>query len=173
MPPLRQQVEHLGAGEAVVDQPDRAAVLLGADHAPGRLHHLLDAGIQIGVVVAGAEHRLHALAQLFVDRVHLGQAEGRDEGADQPFARQVDAFAERAAQHREADPAPARGEAIQEGGAFQLAHPARLAPGRNVRVPCLEGVRRLLQVVEAAEEGQVVAGRLRILARHQFGDRLQ
>ena len=59
-------------------------------------------------------------------------------------ARQVDAFAERAAQHREADAAAARREAREEGLALGLAHAARLRPDRHRRMARGERGRDLL-----------------------------
>ena len=103
VPPPRQQLPHRGPREAVVDQIHDSLVVLGADHAASGLHHFLDAGHQVGVVVAGAEHLLQAGLELFVPRVHLRQSQCGDEGADQPVTAQVDAFAEAATQHREAD----------------------------------------------------------------------
>jgi hypothetical protein len=46
----------------------------------------------------------------FVHRMELRQAECRDEGADQAATREVYAFGEGAAQHREADALTGRGE---------------------------------------------------------------
>jgi len=83
----------------------------GADHASRRLHHLLQAGIQVGVGVAIAEDVVHALADLLVHLVDLRQPQRGDEGADQAFTDQVDALGERAAQHGEAHALPAFGEA--------------------------------------------------------------
>jgi hypothetical protein len=47
---------------------------------------------------------------LFVDRVELRQPQGGDERTDQPRAGQIDAFAERTAQYREADTLAVFGE---------------------------------------------------------------
>ena len=102
-PPTRQQPPHLAALESVVDQVDDAEVTGLSYHPTGGLHDLLQAGVEVGVVVAGAEHRLHALSELLVDRVDLWQAQGGQEGPDQTPTGQVDAFGEGTTQHREAD----------------------------------------------------------------------
>jgi hypothetical protein len=90
--------------------------------------------------------------------LYCGSPEARDEGADQAAARQVDALAERAAEHGEADALAALLEARDEAVAVGFEHAARLRPHRHAGVPRREGGARALQVVEAAEEGQVVAG---------------
>ena len=101
LPPARQQPAHIRSRVAVVHEMDDSAIAFSADHASGGLNHFLYSRNEIGVVEAGAESRFHALSDLFVDRIELGQAEGRDECADQALAAQVYAFGESAAQHRE------------------------------------------------------------------------
>ncbi|MNL74655.1 hypothetical protein D3C87_2003280 [compost metagenome] len=64
------------------------------------------------------------MLELLVDRVELCQPQGRDECADQAAARQVDAFAEGAAQDREADALPVYREPAQERPALGLVHVA-------------------------------------------------
>ncbi|MNM88984.1 hypothetical protein D3C81_1012080 [compost metagenome] len=113
------------------------------------------------------------MLDFLVDRVHLRQAEGGDEGADQAVAGQVDAFTEGAAEHGEAD-APGVGmEATEETQAFGLAHAARLRPHRNVRMLAAEAFQRLFQIGVAAEERQIVAGTLGELPGHQCADRAE
>eukprot|EP01022_Parablepharisma_sp_SALTPOND_P029704 TRINITY_DN743_c2_g1_i1.p1 TRINITY_DN743_c2_g1~~TRINITY_DN743_c2_g1_i1.p1 ORF type:complete len:1374 (+),score=494.59 TRINITY_DN743_c2_g1_i1:672-4793(+) len=170
-PPIRQQGLYAGLGEALVDQPDRPAIGFGTDDAAGRLHHLLHAGVEIGVVVAGTEERIHAQAQLFVDRIDLRQSQRGHEGADEALARQIHTLAEGTTQHGKADALPTHRKAGQEGIAISLAHAARLLPDRNIGVRAREGVAHLLQVIEAGKEGQVIARPLPILARHQYTDR--
>ena len=101
----------------------------------------------------------------------MRQSQRGDEGADQARAGQVDAFAERAAQHREADAAAVAGEARQKGRPFGFVHPARLAERRNGRMLLGERARHLVEVIEAAEKRQVVARRGAVLAGDQFRDR--
>ena len=105
----------------------------------------------------GTEQGLHALLDLFIDRIDLRQAQRRQEGADQALARQVDPFGESATQHREADAPPALGEAGQELLLLGFTHAARLAPAGKVGMERCKHVGYLLQVFVAAEEGQVVA----------------
>jgi len=110
------------------------------------------------------------LFELLVDRVHLRQAEGGDEGADQARAGQVDAFGEGAAEHREADALAVGLEAFQEGVAGGFVHAPVLGPDGEVRVALAQGGEGLVQVVVAAEEGQVVAGPLAVLVGDKVGD---
>ena len=109
-------------------------VLLAADHPPRCLHDFLNARVQVGVVVAGAEDHAHALLHLFVDRVQLRQPQGRDERADQARTGQVDAFAKRAAQHRKTDALAVFGELFEKRPALGFGHAARLLPQCDVRV---------------------------------------
>lgn len=134
LPPARQQSAYFGAGEAVVDQVEHALIFGRADHPAGGLYDLLQAGVEVGVVVAIAEQGVHALADFFVDRVELGQAEGGDEGADQAFAGQVHAFAEYTAEHGEADAASADLEALDKALTRRFVHLPGLRPYRDLRV---------------------------------------
>lgn len=79
-------------GVAVVEQEDAALVGGGADDAAGGLDDFLQAGVEVGVVVALilTEHLLHAGFDFFIDQIDLRQAEGGDESTDQAFAGQVD-----------------------------------------------------------------------------------
>ena len=95
---------------------------------------------------------------LFIDGTDLRQSQSRDEGADQAGSRQIDSFAKRAAQHRESNTMPVRGEASQEAVSLGLGHAPLLTPYRNFRMTLREPGGYLLQVVEAAEEGEIVAG---------------
>ena len=54
LPPVGQQAPDVCPREAVVHQINHAFILLGAYHAAGGLHHLLQAGVQVGVVVGFA-----------------------------------------------------------------------------------------------------------------------
>jgi len=156
-PPGWQQAAHLGPTKAVVHQHHHAAVIGSADHAPRGLHHLLQAGKQVGVVIAAAVLKLQPRAQLFVQRVHLGQAQRGDEGPDQALARQVDAFTKCPAEHGKADALAVLGEAGHKRRSVQLGHAARLGPRGNVRVHGSKARQHLLQVVKAAEKREVVA----------------
>src|SRR5690554_915586 len=86
LPPPRQQLAHPRLTEAVIQQPEHALILRAADHPAGGLHHLLQTGKQVGIVVTVAEQLVHAGADLFGNRVDLGQPQGGNEGADQPLA---------------------------------------------------------------------------------------
>ena len=114
--------------------------------------------------MVGAEDPVQPQAHLFLDGRDRGQRQRGDEGADQARPRQVHAFAEHAAQHCETHAPPARREARQEGLPLFGWHGLGLAPLRQVRAQARQPVGGLLQVLEAAEEGQVVAGRLVELA---------
>jgi len=166
LPPRWQQLAHLGAGKSVVHEDDHTPVVGPADHAPGGLYHFLQTREQVRVVVTSTETALQPCSQLFVQRVHLGQAQRGDEGADEPLPRQIDALTKCPAQHREADALAALGEARHKGVAIRLRHAARLRPHRNVRVRGFETRQHLLQIVKAAEERQVVARQGTVLCGH-------
>ena len=51
LPPTREQLLHLGLGKTVVNQKQRALIVLGANHPPGSLYHFLQPRIQVGVVI--------------------------------------------------------------------------------------------------------------------------
>src|SRR5690606_2770173 len=171
-PPGGEQRPYPGLSVAVVDEMHNAPILVAAYHPSGGLYHFLDAGVQIGIVVAAprAGGAVHALFYLLVHGVDLRQPQRRDEGADQPASGKVDAFGERAAQNGEADAPAIRGEALQEMLPAALVHSARLPPYRNVRAKPDECVGRLLHVIEAAEVAQVIAGPLPVLGLHEAGD---
>src|SRR5690554_4815009 len=100
-PPAGQQTINAGLQETVVNQPDHAPVVRGADHPAGGLGHFLQAGDQVGVVVAFAKTLLQAVFEDFMPGIERWQTEGGHEGADQLVAGQVDAFTEYAAEYRE------------------------------------------------------------------------
>src|SRR5690606_14866840 len=131
LPPTGKQVPRPGLCKAVIQQINHATVIGGADHAAGGLHDFLHPRVEVGVVVAVglAEHVLHAGFDFFVDHVELGQAEGGDEGADQAFAGQVDAFAECAAQYGKADACRVVGETVEKGLPLAFLHVAGLHAG--------------------------------------------
>ncbi|RMT39739.1 Aryldialkylphosphatase [Pseudomonas syringae pv. solidagae] len=148
---------HLVLGKTVIDEHHHTTVTLAADNPPRSLHHLLHAGVKVGVVVTGTEQRRHALLELFVDRIELRQPQGGDERADQACARQVDTFTKRAAQHGKTDALTAQGEPVEKRVALTLAHPPCLQPEADVRVGARHQLGDLLQVIETAEERQVIA----------------
>ena len=158
LPPRGQQAAHLGLCKALVHQVHHALVAGRADHAASGLHHLLQTGVEVGVVIARAKQRLHALADLLVDGVDLRQAEGGNECANQPLARQVDALGKRAAQHGKGNALAGVGEPGQKLALLAFEHAARLAPVRHIGVLLRKQCSGLLQVVIAAEKRQVVAG---------------
>ncbi|MNV19570.1 hypothetical protein D3C71_1104410 [compost metagenome] len=164
---------HLGLCKALVHQVHHALVAGRADHAASGLHHLLQTGVEVGVVIARAKQRLHALADLLVDGVDLRQAEGGDEGAYQPLAGQVDALGKRAAQHSKGNALADVGEAGQKITLLAFEHAARLAPVRHIGVLLRKQRGGLLQVVIAAEKRQIVAGQRTELLRHQRRNRCQ
>lgn len=125
-PPAREQLLNPGFGETVIDQHHHTAILLGADHPAGGLHDFLYPGKQVSVVITGTEDRRHALLQLLVHRVQLRQPQGSDKSADQPCARQVDAFAEGSTEYCKADPLTVRGELLEEGLTLPFVHAPRL-----------------------------------------------
>jgi len=133
----------------------------------------LYSGVYVGVVVTPAEADLHALADGLVGGIKLRQAQGGDEGADQPSARQVYAFAEYAAQHGEANALPCPIKLLQERMAAGLAHLALLRPGRHRRVARLQPRKRQFQVVKTAEKSQVVTALQFKLPRHRIDQGVQ
>jgi len=60
-----------------------AAVTGRSNHPASGLHDLLEAGVEMGVVITGAQLRLHTLPDLLTHRVDLWQAQGGQEGPDQ------------------------------------------------------------------------------------------
>ena len=105
LPPTRKKPAYFGAGKAVINQVNHAAVGLAAYHPAGRLYYFLQARIKIGVVVAEAKASLHAPLDLLVDCINLWQAQGCYKCADQAFTWQVYAFGEGTAENGEADAA--------------------------------------------------------------------
>src|SRR5687768_10704004 len=144
---------------------------MSANDAARGLHHLLYAWKEISVVVTGLEGRIHALLDLLVDGIDLRQPEGCDKGSRQALAGEVDAFGKGSAQHGKSYPVSRRGEACQKVRLFSLFHSTRLLPDRNFRVSCPEQQRDHLQVVEAAEECQIISRHSFILAGYQISDR--
>ena len=110
---------------------------------------------------------------MFVHRVHLRQAERGNESTDEAAARQVDALAEGAAQHRKADALALIGETGHKGIAIGFVHATRLRPYGNRGVVFLQSVERLPQILEAAEEGEVVARALRELRGHDLHEAVE
>ena len=164
---------HVRLGKTVINQEHCALIALGADHATGRLHDLLQARIQIGVVIPCSEQRGHALFDLFIDRVELAQPQGGDKRANQACARQVDAFSKCAAQHRKTDALPGQGETVEKPLTRCFIHAPGLLPLGDVRVAFSQQRGHLLQVVKTAEERQVVARPLFKLLGHQLDNRRQ
>ncbi|MNI22809.1 hypothetical protein D3C73_763730 [compost metagenome] len=148
-------------------------ILLRTDDPSSGLNHFLYAGKQVGVIVASAENRSHALFQLLVDRVQLGQPQGGDERTDQPCAGQIDAFAERTAEHCKADALAVFGEPVEKVLALCLAHATGLRPQFDPRVPLGQQLRHLLQIIETAEKRQVITGALAELSGDQVHDRFE
>ncbi len=93
--------------KAVIHQEHDALVLRGANYAARSLHHFLHARVKIGVVIglSGIEPQasLHARLDRLVHRVDLRQAQRGDKRTNQPCTGQVNALAERTAQHGEAN----------------------------------------------------------------------
>ncbi|MNQ96177.1 hypothetical protein D3C85_1117710 [compost metagenome] len=164
---------YAGFGEAVIDQQYRATILRATNHPARRLDDLLHPGIQVGVVEPGAEQPGHALLDLFIDRVDLGQPEGGDKGADQARTRQVDAFGKGAAQHSETDALALGSKTFEKALALQLIHARCLAPLADGRITRGQQGRDLLQVFKTAEKRQVIARCAAILPGNQLDDRRQ
>jgi len=175
MPPARQQCPNRCAPIAIVDEEHDSSVLLATDHASGGLHHFANARIQIRVVITlvRAEVPVHRMLDPLVDGIHLRQPQRGDERADQAPAGQIHAFGKHAAEHGEADAPSMLGEARQKIVPPVLVHARRLSPQRQLRMGLLQAVGDLPQVVEAAEEAQIIARLARVLLRHQVGDRAQ
>jgi hypothetical protein len=93
-PPRRQHAAHFGSCKPVVDEIEHAPVRLSSNHPPRGLYDFLQPGIEIRVVIPGAELPVHARFHLLVDRIELRQPKRGDERADQPRAAQVYAFTE-------------------------------------------------------------------------------
>ena len=155
----RHQAAVVRQGEAAVNEQHNALVPRGADDPPGRLQHLVHAGVAVGIVKAAAAGLLKVIAQLLLPGADLRQP-GADNGrADETVARKVDAFAKDAAQHRKAEQRRSgRGRKLRkEGRAGCLVHFGLLAAGGQVGVLAHKFFINLLQVSIAWEKGQVVA----------------
>ena len=168
---------HVRSCEAVVHQVNHPRVLLGAYHAASGLHDLLQAGVEVGVVVGFVVCLIfmlkvgrHAGFDFFIHGIDLRQPQRGYERTNQPAARQVNAFGKRAAQHRKADALRRGCEAAQKLLAPGLVHLPGLRPRADMRVALGEAMRQLLQVVVAAGKGQIVARCAFILLRHHFGN---
>src|SRR6185437_5508646 len=172
LPPFGKQSPYLLLSKALIHQVHGTAILRGTDDATGGLHHLLQARVEVGVGVARAKPVLHPALHLIVHGADLRQAQSCNEGSNQARPGQVDTFAEGSSQHRETDALALRGESLQETVAGTFRHAALLAPQRNLRAAPPKIAGDLLQIVEAAEESQIVAGPRRKLLGHQPGDGL-
>src|SRR6185437_8379969 len=138
----------------------------------GGLHDLAQTRIEVGVLVPGSEPLLQPSTDLPVDRIQLWQPEGGDKGADEAPARKIDALGKRPSQDGETDSAGMLFEAREKRLALCLGHPRTLPPDRDPGVAPGELLRDRLQVLEAAEEGQVVSGLLPVLAGNELGEGL-
>src|SRR5690606_7173169 len=99
---------------------DHPAVALRPDDPASRLHHLLHAGVQVGVVVAFAEHPAQALPDLLIDGIDLWQTESGDESTDQAIARQIDTLAKSPTQNGKAYAAVRQGKSFEKVVALTL-----------------------------------------------------
>src|SRR5690606_4053022 len=75
-----------------------------------------------------------------------------------------------AAQHREANALAFKCKTRQEAVTVSLTHAACLLPDRHLRMAVLHQLRDLLQIIEAAEEGQIIARARCELLGHQLDD---
>src|SRR5690606_28509270 len=100
----------------------------------------------------GAEQRLQLGAELLIDGIDLRQPERGDKRTDQAFARQVDAFAKGAAQHRKTDALPGRIEPLKERRARGFVHAPRLRPVRDGGMALTELRDHLVEIIEARKE---------------------
>ena len=113
---------------------------------------------QVRITPIGTKQLLQTGTHLVLRHGHRRQAQGGDESPDQPRAGQVHTFREHPAQHGKADALALRAETCQKFLPCAGPHAPVLTPLRDVRALRNQLASRLLQVVKAAEEGQVVAG---------------
>src|SRR5690606_11010279 len=106
---------------------------------------------QVGIVVTVAEQLVHAGADLFGNRVYLGQPQGGNEGADQPLAGEVNALTEGPGEHGESHLPAVPGETVEKGPARRLVHARGLHLQRNAGPVLLQQLDDLLEVAVAAE----------------------
>ena len=150
-----------------------AFVELRADHAPRRLHHLLQTGVQVHVFVAIAKTRVHRAPHLFVDLVHLRQAQRCDKSADQLLPDQIDTFRERAAEHRKSHTVVRASKPREKRVAGRFVHARFLRPDRQSGMTLAHQRDHLLQVIETAQETQVITGLRDVLLCNQIHDGIE
>src|SRR5690554_8004789 len=93
-PPTGQHPVNPGLKKTVVDQPDHAPVVRGADHPAGGLSHFLQARDEVGVVVTVAKALLKTVFEHLMPGVKGRQAQGCHKGANQLIPGQIDTLAE-------------------------------------------------------------------------------
>ena len=120
-----------------------------------------------------AKECIKAAGKLVLHRRQRRQPQRGDECANQPRAWQVYPFSENATQHREGDAIAIRKKAFKEAVARSSTHGARLAPLHYRGMPHCQPVRSLLEVIETAEESDVIARMFAVLARNQLNERVE
>lgn len=156
-----------GPEKTVVDQPDHAPVLRGADHPSCCLGNLLQSRNQPGVFVAGPKALLQTLPEDFMPGIERRQSQGGHKGTNQLFPRQIYTFTEHPTQHRKSH-APGRlPEARQKIFPLRWCHGRMLRPPGHIRGQFGQGPGDLIQIPEATEEGQIMAGTTAVLIRNQ------
>lgn len=128
-----------------------------ANQAASGLHHFLQARIGVGVIKASAKLLLQMLAQGFIERIDLRQAEGGDHDPLQVRPGQINGFGKSATEYGQTEEIRPRLELLQPVLLRRLAHVTLLAVQAQLRPLGCQQAGGLLQIGKAGKKRQPVA----------------